>query len=65
MDRIASKLVEDSACGQDIKAQNPLVIQALQGLQNYLLYYGAGCLKDSATNIYCILPHSLPFSRKP
>jgi hypothetical protein len=54
MDSIASKLVSTNNCGEDLKLQNPLVIQALQGLQNYKLYYGAGCLKDSATDVYCI-----------
>jgi hypothetical protein len=53
MDVIAAKLVLDSNCGQDIKEQNPIALQALTGLQNYLLYYGASCLKDPSTNIYC------------
>jgi hypothetical protein len=53
MDLIAAKIVLDSACGQDIRAQNPIALQALTGLQNYLLYYGASCLKDPTTNIYC------------
>jgi len=54
MDAIATKLVQPDICGQDLKAQNPLVLQALTGLQNYYLYYGAGCLKDDVTNIYCM-----------
>ena len=53
MDLIAAKIVSDNACGQDIRAQNPIALQALTGLQNYLLYYGASCLKDPTTNIYC------------
>jgi hypothetical protein len=56
MDVIASTIVQDDTCGQDIKAQNPLALQALTGLQNYLLYYGASCLKDNTTDIYCIPP---------
>jgi hypothetical protein len=53
MDVIAAKLVQDANCGEDIKAQNPIALQALSGLQNYLLYYGASCLKDRTTDIYC------------
>ena len=53
MDSIAAQLVSNDNCGQDLQKQNPLVVSALTGLQNYLLYYGAGCLKDNATNIYC------------
>jgi hypothetical protein len=53
MDLIASKIVLDSNCGEDIKDQNPIALQALTGLQNYLLYYGASCLKDPSTDIYC------------
>jgi hypothetical protein len=54
MDAIANKLVQSDVCAQDLKAQNPLVLQALTGLQNYYLYYGAGCLKDNTTNMYCM-----------
>jgi len=57
MDYIASQIVLDSYCGQDIKAQNPIALQAISGLQNYLLYYGAGCLKDPNTGIYCTIPN--------
>jgi hypothetical protein len=53
MDRIASQIVQNDACGQDIEEENPLALEALEGIRNYLLYYGAGCLKDNTTNIYC------------
>ena len=53
MDQIATGIVQDDACGDDLKAQNPLVVQALTGLRNYLLYYAAGCLRDNTTDIYC------------
>lgn len=56
MDALATKLVQSDVCGEDLKAQNPLVLQALTGFQNYNLYYGAGCLKDNATDIYCTSP---------
>ena len=56
MNNIASQLAQDTNCGQDLKNQNPLVLQALTGLQNYLLYYEAGCLKDNLTDIYCTSP---------
>lgn len=59
MDLIAADLVSNDACGQDIQAQNPIAMQVLTGLQNYLLYYGASCLKDPVTNIYCTLPRSV------
>ena len=54
MDSIAAQLVSNDNCGQDLKAQNPVVVRALSGLRNYYIYYGAGCLKDNATGIYCI-----------
>lgn len=50
----ASQMVTNQNCGADLQAQNPLAVQALTGFQNYLLYYGAGCLKDNTTGIYCI-----------
>lgn len=53
MDSIAAGIVSDNACGEDLKAQNPLVVQALTGLRNYYLYYAAGCLRDNTTDIYC------------
>jgi hypothetical protein len=56
MDSIAAQLVSNDNCGQDLQEQNPLVVAALTGLQNYYLYYGAGCLKDNATDIYCTSP---------
>lgn len=56
MDALAANIVQPDTCGQDLTAQNPLVVQALTGLQNYYLYYGAGCLKDHVTDIYCTFP---------
>lgn len=53
MNSIAAGIVSDNACGEDLQAQNPLVVQALTGLQNYYLYYAAGCLRDNTTDIYC------------
>ena len=54
MDYYASQLVQDTNCGLDYEAGNPTVVTALTGLQNYLLYYEAGCLRDNSTDAYCI-----------
>lgn len=54
MDYYASALIENTNCGLDYEAGHPTVVAALQGLQNYLLYYEAGCLRDNTTATYCI-----------
>ena len=56
MDYYASQLVQNTNCGLDYEAGNPTVVAALSGLQNYLLYYEAGCLRDNSTDTYCIVP---------
>jgi hypothetical protein len=56
MDYYASQIVETTNCGLDYEAGNPTVVAAVTGLQNYLLYYEAGCLRDNQTNTYCIPP---------
>jgi hypothetical protein len=60
MDYYASQIVENTNCGLDYEAGNPTVVAALTGLQNYLIYYEAGCLRDNSTNIYCISPPKSP-----
>ena len=53
MDYYASQIVETANCGLDYQAGNPTVVAAVVGLQNYLLYYEAGCLRDNQTDTYC------------
>ncbi|TLD32671.1 c6 zinc finger domain containing protein [Venturia nashicola] len=52
MQNIAYKIKQPEVCGNDYTAQNPLVLQAYQGLLSYASMYQAGCLKDSAGS-YC------------
>jgi hypothetical protein len=56
MDYYASQIVETTNCGLDYQAGNPTVFAAVTGLQNYLLYYEAGCLRNNQTNTYCMPP---------
>jgi hypothetical protein len=50
----ARSLKLDNNCGDDFRAQNPLVVQAYQGLLAYEPLYHAGCLKAiSSTGSYC------------
>lgn len=49
---IAYKIKQPEVCGADYTAQNPLVLQAYQGLLAYASMYQAGCLKDTAGS-YC------------
>jgi hypothetical protein len=58
----ARALKLDNNCGQDYKNQNPLVVQAYQGLLAYEPLYRAGCLKATSTGSYCqflLLEHNL------
>lgn len=57
MSRLAQDIRKQSNCGQDYTDQNPLVIQAYNGLIAYEPLYRAGCLK-SATGSYCMLEES-------
>ena len=52
MGSLAQQIRDDSNCGQDYTAQNPLVEQAYNGLMSYAPMYQAGCLKDGSGN-YC------------
>ncbi|KAH0559223.1 hypothetical protein GP486_004264 [Trichoglossum hirsutum] len=54
MSTYARNLKLDSNCGDDFRAQNPLVLQAYQGLLAYEPLYRAGCLKaTTTTGGYC------------
>ncbi|MCJ1300784.1 hypothetical protein MMC08_003583 [Hypocenomyce scalaris] len=50
MSSLATQIKADSNCGADYRAQNPLVLQAYNGLVAYNLLYNAGCLKDNTTD---------------
>jgi len=52
------EIQDNSICGNDLKAQNPLVQQALDGFLAYSLLFQAGCLKDGSGN-YCMITHDV------
>jgi hypothetical protein len=52
MQNIAYKIKQPEVCGSDYLAQNPLILQAYDGLLAYQSMYQAGCLKDTAGS-YC------------
>lgn len=52
MNQYALEIQDNNHCGYDLKAQNPLVEQTLNGLIAYPILYSAGCLKDNKGN-YC------------
>jgi hypothetical protein len=53
MASLASRLVQDSTCGQDYRNENAIVAQARSGLIAYEPLYKATCLRNSATGNYC------------
>ncbi|KAK4046191.1 hypothetical protein OIV83_006266 [Microbotryomycetes sp. JL201] len=53
MSNLATRIRLPNTCGEDLKRQNPLVVQALQGFQNYGLMREAGCQLDGMTGRYC------------
>lgn len=52
MSRFAQEIRRDTNCGLDFKNQNPLVVQAYNGMIAYQPLYRAGCLK-SESGSYC------------
>ncbi|KAI0077347.1 hypothetical protein K474DRAFT_1661770 [Panus rudis PR-1116 ss-1] len=42
-------------CSTELQNQNPLVIQAVSGLDTYSLLRQTACLADPSTNVYCYL----------
>ncbi|KAI9886711.1 MAG: hypothetical protein M1823_001487 [Watsoniomyces obsoletus] len=52
MSRLASDIRRDNNCGQDLRDQNPVVVQAYNGMIAYQPLYQAGCLK-SESGSYC------------
>lgn len=52
MNDLALQIQDNSHCGYDLRAQNPLVQSTLNGLLAYSILYSGGCLKDDSGN-YC------------
>jgi hypothetical protein len=52
MSKYAADLKKTENCGQDFTVQNPIVIQAYDGLSSYSVMAQAGCLKDT-NGSYC------------
>lgn len=53
MTSLASQLIDTANCGADYTNQNPLVLQAYNGLLAYEPLYRATCLKNPKTGSYC------------
>jgi hypothetical protein len=53
MSTLARNIKLDSNCGDDFRAQNPLVVQAYQGLLAYEPLYRVGCATSPSTGSYC------------
>lgn len=53
MDGFANELVSSSACETDYKNDNPVVLQAYNGLVAYMPTYQAGCLRADESGSYC------------
>lgn len=64
MNAFAIQLKQDGNCGQDLKNQNPVVVEAYDGLVGYEALYRAGCLKDSDGD-YCKLFFSFSVKKTP
>ncbi|KAA6416216.1 MAG: hypothetical protein FRX48_00936 [Lasallia pustulata] len=59
MSSLATQIKQDSTCGPDYRAQNPLVLQAYNGLLAYPPLYKAGCLQASSP-LLLLLQHLPP-----
>ncbi|EEH42958.1 uncharacterized protein PADG_07778 [Paracoccidioides brasiliensis Pb18] len=53
MSDLAAKLTSKEVCGEDFRLQQPIVIQAHNGLRAYTAVYDAMCLKSPDTHNYC------------
>ena len=49
----SQQLLQDSNCGQDFRNEQPLVLQAYNGLVAYEPVYRATCLKTAKNDQYC------------
>ncbi|KKZ62215.1 hypothetical protein EMCG_03353 [[Emmonsia] crescens] len=53
MNDLASELASKDVCGEDLKLQQPVAIQAHNGLRSYGTIHDATCLKNPDTDNYC------------
>ncbi|SCV74266.1 BQ2448_6698 [Microbotryum intermedium] len=53
MNQLAGQLAKAENCGNDLSRRNPLVLEALEGFQNYAMMYQAGCQRNNVTAQYC------------
>ncbi|KAG5302946.1 hypothetical protein I7I50_02578 [Histoplasma capsulatum G186AR] len=53
MSELDRKLVSEDICGKDLKLEQPVVIQAHNGLRSYGTVHDATCLKNPDTDNYC------------
>ncbi|OJD12329.1 hypothetical protein AJ78_07061 [Emergomyces pasteurianus Ep9510] len=53
MNDLASKLTSRDVCADDLKRQQPVVIQAHNGFRSYGTVHDATCLKNPDTDNYC------------
>ncbi|SGY48510.1 BQ5605_C001g00657 [Microbotryum silenes-dioicae] len=53
MNQLAGQLAKARNCGNDLSRRNPLVLEALEGFQNYAMMYQAGCQRNNVTAQYC------------
>ncbi|QSS61621.1 hypothetical protein I7I51_03798 [Histoplasma capsulatum] len=53
MSELDRKLVSEDICGKDLKLEQPIVIQAHNGLRSYGTVHDATCLKNPDTDNYC------------
>lgn len=50
---MATNLTQTENCGDDYDLGNPTVTAAYEGLIAYQVVYGATCLKDEESSVYC------------
>jgi hypothetical protein len=54
MSELAQQLISDENCGADFRNEQPLVLQAYNGLLAYEPVYRASCLKTEDDHEYCL-----------
>jgi hypothetical protein len=54
MSELAQQLISEDNCGADFRNEQPLVLQAYNGLLAYEPVYRASCLKTEADDEYCL-----------
>ncbi|PGH23257.1 hypothetical protein AJ80_02673 [Polytolypa hystricis UAMH7299] len=53
MSHFAGEMVKEETCAGDLKAENPLLVQAQNGLLAYQAVFNSTCLKSPDTTNYC------------